>query len=533
MVMARHYHTATLLPDGRVLVAGDFAGDDLSSSAELYDPRTATWTATGSMMHGRWDYVATLLPDGTVLVAGGEDRASASSAELYDPGSGTWTTTGSMTDARQWPTSALLQDGNVLVTGGNGAREEVASAELYDPRSHTWTATGSMHVARRNFTATLLRDGTVLVAGGIPDDPASVSAELYDPGNLPSVVVPSQLPIAEPSAAPVAGRIVYTRFRTLTKGQEGCKNFCHRASVFTSNEDGSDERELIPGPYSFVVAMSPDGSSLIISQRLPDGDHGYLTDVDGSKPQRLDTGCRLPCVEDSVGSFWWPAVAFSPDGSRLAFVRGFGDDILGDPRSVIAIMDMATGAVVELDSTAGAASPPSWSPDGARLVFGSFVVNADGTNLLQVVPAALSSGATFGGARWSPDGSLIVFTSFVDTVVQGNSQRLIDIYTVRPDGSGLQRITTDSVGPLGTTEPGDFGARYPSWTRDGRIVFTRDADQGEAVMQLWVMDRDGSNATRLDPSDAATLTAIGCVSCQYPATDAGELPSVALWITAP
>jgi Tol biopolymer transport system component len=389
------------------------------------------------------------------------------------------------------------------------------------------TLRGRRFGSRRSITLLAAAALVGLLAG------TAVVGGFPGPRPAPAIILPSRLPSPQPatslqpSTSPVARRIVYTRFRIVTKGQEGCKSHCHRASIFTSNEDGSDERELISGPYSQAIAMSPDGSKLIISMRDSDGDHAYLTDVDGSEPLRLDTGCRLPCVEAWPGWSFEPGLAFSPDGSRLAFVRG-----LEDPRSVIAIMDMATGAVVELESTAGAASPPSWSPDGAHLVFGSSVVDADGTNLHQVVPTALSSGSTFGGPRWSPDGSLIVFTSLVETVIQGNSQRLIDIYTVRPDGSGLQRITTDTVGPLGTTEPGDFGARYPSWTRDGRIVFTRNAAPGEVVMQLWVMDRNGSNITRLDPSDVATLTAIGCVSCPYPATDAGEYPSVALWITA-
>jgi Tol biopolymer transport system component len=356
------------------------------------------------------------------------------------------------------------------------------------------------------------------------------------PRPAPAIILPSRLPSAQPSTsaqpsiAPVARRIVYTRFRIVTKGQEGCKSHCHRASIFTSNEDGSDERELISGPYSQAIAMSPDGSKLIISMRDSDGDHAYLTDVDGSEPLRLDTGCRLPCVEAWPGWSFEPGLAFSPDGSRLAFVRG-----LSDERSVIAIMDMATSTVVELDSTAGAFGPPSWSPDGAHLVFGQFVVDADGSNLHQVIPTEVvtGEGPQARTARWSPDGSLIVFTSSIETLaVPDNLQRLSDIYTIRPDGTGLQRLTTDTVGPLGTTEPGDFGARSPSWTRDGRIVFTRNAAPGEVVMQLWVMDRNGSNMTRLDPSDVAMLTAIGCVSCPYPATDAGGYPSVALWITA-
>ena len=169
MARERRYHTATLLPDGMVLVAGDYAGDAFSNSAELYDPRTRTWTPTGSMIHGRWDFTAALLRDGTVLVAGTEGD-STRSAELYDPRTGTWTATGTMVEARHWPTATLLPDGTVLIAGGeNGMNgiHEVASAELYDSRRRTWIATASMAAARRLHTATLLPDGTVLVAGEI------------------------------------------------------------------------------------------------------------------------------------------------------------------------------------------------------------------------------------------------------------------------------------------------------------------------------------------------------------------------------
>jgi Tol biopolymer transport system component len=381
--------------------------------------------------------------------------------------------------------------------------------------------------------------GTAVVGGFLPPRP---NLAIILPSPLPSV-----LPSVRPSVAPEAGWIVYTRWRTLQKGEEGCITVgrfgppCHPSSIFISNQDGSDEHQLFPGQQASLIGASPDGSKLIIRVRDADGDHPYLTEADGSRPRRLDTGCRPPCVADWLGTNFEPGLAFSPDETRLAFVRGFTEGIIGDPGSVIAIMDMATGAVVELDSTAGVAREPSWSPDGAHLVFGQYVVDADGSNLHQVMPGELATGEdpSSRNARWSPDGSLIVFTSSIDTIaipgVIDNSQRLSDIYTVRPDGTGLQRLTTDTVGPLGTTEPGDFGARYPSWTRDGRIVFLRDPAPGETVLQLWVMDRDGGNATRLDPSDAATLTAIGCVSCPYPATDIGEwpgLPSIGFWMPA-
>jgi hypothetical protein len=191
MIAGRWGHTATLLPNGKVLVAGGFGvgiGNGSLSSAELYDPASGTWTATGAMTTTRTEHTATLLPNRKVLVAGGYDNAgnSISTTELYDPTTGTWTATGSLTTARQWHTATLLSNGMVLVAGGydgnyiSSAKRDLSSAELYDPATGTWTATGSLTNARIEHTATLLPDGKVLVAGGFNGSAIS-SAELYDP----------------------------------------------------------------------------------------------------------------------------------------------------------------------------------------------------------------------------------------------------------------------------------------------------------------------------------------------------------------
>jgi N-acetylneuraminic acid mutarotase len=185
MIEAHAGHTATLLPNGKVLVSGGYRSepeDHYLSSAELYDPSSGTWTATGKMVEARLGHTATLLPDGRVLVAGGDGKSGGiahflSSAELYDPRSGTWTATGNMVQARYLHTATLLPDGKVLLAGGDNSHSP--SAELYDPLSGSWTATGNMVEARNSQTATLLPDGKVLVAGG--DN--SHSAELYDPGS--------------------------------------------------------------------------------------------------------------------------------------------------------------------------------------------------------------------------------------------------------------------------------------------------------------------------------------------------------------
>jgi hypothetical protein len=190
MSTVRMNHTATLLPNGTVLVVGGGPGVlSSTNSAEIYNAASGAWTPTGSLTSARTDHTATLLPGGKVLVTGGYGGAALSSCEIYDPSTGVWAVTGSMSTTRWLHTATLLPNGTVLVVGGSGAANDttdLASAEIFNPATGTWSPAGNMSTPRYRHTATLLPNGTVLVAGGDDDSlsnggPAVASAEIFNP----------------------------------------------------------------------------------------------------------------------------------------------------------------------------------------------------------------------------------------------------------------------------------------------------------------------------------------------------------------
>lgn len=194
MAIPRRLHTATLLADGRVLVTGGYTlvggVPTPTATAEVYDPELNTWTTTvGPMAGPRYDHTAVRLQSGLVLIAGGSEDAALpvlATAELFDPSAGTFAATGSMVVGRSAaPSALLLSDGRVLITGGSTGAVPLASCELYSPGAGTFAATaGPLATARAFHTATMLENDVVLVAGGLgPGGAALASAELFDPIN--------------------------------------------------------------------------------------------------------------------------------------------------------------------------------------------------------------------------------------------------------------------------------------------------------------------------------------------------------------
>jgi N-acetylneuraminic acid mutarotase len=195
LITGREEHTATLLRNGTILVAGGTDGRGKAlANAELYNPKTNRWAPAGTMATTRIDHTATLLPNGEVLVAGGLDApfpsSALASAEFYDPITNAWSPAAPMSTGRARHTATPLPDGRILVVGGlsvtlrNGSYfpSQPVSAEIYNPRTSGWSATAPMSLYRLDQTATLLRDGRVLVTGGQDGLMTVSSAEIYDPG---------------------------------------------------------------------------------------------------------------------------------------------------------------------------------------------------------------------------------------------------------------------------------------------------------------------------------------------------------------
>jgi hypothetical protein len=291
MVTARVGTTATLLPNGRVLVTGgvDDRGTTLSS-AELYDPKTGEFSVTGSMAGARAGHTATRLKDGRVLVAGGvadsSETPARTSAEVYDPTTGRFTSAGTMVTMRELHTATLLADGRVLIAGGVTSQVRplesdpatygtvagdssgsswipADTAELYDPASGTFSPTGSLRILSSErfvgHTATLLADGRVLLMGSM-----SLPAELYDPqSGAFSESGPSTNTWTQATVTPLPSGLVLIAggFDVHEGGVAGAELYDPKTDTYSPTVPMATPR------YGAAAALLPDGRVLILGGR--------------------------------------------------------------------------------------------------------------------------------------------------------------------------------------------------------------------------------------------------------------------------
>jgi len=284
MTSPRTGHTATLLANGQVLIAGgtDDHGNSLTS-AELYDPTTGKFTATGSMNDSRAFHTAALLGDGEVLVAGGRDNSGAviATAELYDPAKGSFTLTTAafpdtgtnMTDSREFHTATTLENGQVLIAGGQDLADPIlATAELYDPANGRFTRTTSafpgigtdMTDSRESHTATLFTGGTlkgmVLIAGGLDNTSVvQASTELYNPANGSFTAAGNMTAAREKQTATLLAdqNVLVAGGFGVSDGLFTAELFDPTTQGFTATGDLSDERQ------SAAATMLPGGKVLV------------------------------------------------------------------------------------------------------------------------------------------------------------------------------------------------------------------------------------------------------------------------------
>ena len=263
MTIMRDSHTATRLTDGKVLVTGGFADVPAIAeygpigSAELYNPTTGSFKATGSMSESRAYHTSTLLANGKVLIIGGYSglAGTLATAELYDPASGTFSATGSMSIARDYHTATPLANGKVLIVGGG-----TDIVELYNPATGTFSNAGSMSMPRYAHTATLLTDGRVLVAGGWWGTGLATAAELYDPATDTFSMAGSML----------APRTWHTA-TLLTNGQVLLAGAgADFAELYDPATDTFSATGIMEGwRYDFTAALLGNGDVLVVGGSLP------------------------------------------------------------------------------------------------------------------------------------------------------------------------------------------------------------------------------------------------------------------------
>jgi len=370
-----YYQTATLLADGRVLVVGGLAGSDFSistnSGAEIFDPKTSKFTNAGPMAVNRRAHTATLLADGRVLIAGGETGSPATvgfpvlnTAEIFDPVTGEFSQTGPMSVQRNRFYAVMLSNGKVLVGGGFTPG---ASAELFDPTTGVFTPTGSMRLTRANPAVAVLSSGMVLVAGGNVAQVADKSAELYDPES--GIFTPTGSMAAgrnsSKATALLDGRILVTGGDT----QVCCTFVLSSAELYTSVAQG-----LVPSQTGLTF-RAPQGAQAA----LPAQTIAVLSATD-TIPWNISThtytGGNWLTVTPSSGTSTpgtSPAtISITADPTGLAAQDYYGSVTLTPtdgkhpPVSIALVLSIVP---------AGAAAPPVVSPNG--LVF----LTAPGANV--------------------------------------------------------------------------------------------------------------------------------------------------------
>ena len=350
----RASHTATVLTDGRVLIAGGLSGSMALASALLIDPVSGAVRATGSLQHARGRHTATLLKDGRVLIAGGfavsgTTTTPMASAELYDPASGQFTTVGDMTSARSYHAAALLPDGRVLICGGAGVVRETGvtpilnTAEVFDPATRGFTVAGNMMVTRSGHTATTLDTGQVLVI-------SIGTAELYDPttNRFTKTGHPIQARASHTSTLLRDGQVLLAGGIAANVSLAVAERYDPRTGSFQATGSLATPR------HTHTAALMPDGRVLVaggyVMTKSPPGDARPFTTAPTGTAEIYDP---------AVGTFSGTASLAEARGAHAAVATANGVWITGGAGTIALSSSEVFAATTALATRPGASTTPN------------------------------------------------------------------------------------------------------------------------------------------------------------------------------
>ncbi len=507
MSTARMDHTATLLPDGDVLVAGGYRstvstlggpqnGTQPLASVELYHPSTNTWSNAAPMATARADHTATLLASGKVLVTGGYGSAGVlTSTELYDPASNTWSARAALPAGRWGQTATLLLNGKVFVFGGSNTSSSntpIAAGEFYDPVANTWTATSPIgpigHLADGTIfhTATRLLDGRVLIAG---TDSSSLYPAIYDP--------------------------TFDRWDYIESGLSGVSFPATPQSVLLDSGralmEGLGHADLVtpaPGQAQQVTPIETRPNATLVDTlvKLPDGRVLAVggDDVQSSGNSLIDVPVASAEVYDPVSSVWAPdtpmlsararhTATVLPDGSVLVVGGANASGVLASAERTT----LVTPAPQRLTATVGRALLPA---DGTTSTTVTLGVSAPGGTPLagQPVSLSLSGPGTLGPLTDLGNGSYTAtYTASTTagsawiTVVDGSVSRQIGLVDQPgPPASMSIQATPDPVHVSGQTRP-QVVISVSLLDAQGNVVEGGGlsvAVSGDATLAAWIIE---------------------------------------------
>jgi hypothetical protein len=463
MTTARSLHTATLLPDGKVLLAAGhtaYPPPTATATGELYDPSTGTFTPTGSMLAARWGARAVLLGNAKVLITGGFPGGTGvnflSEAELYDPTTGTFGATGSMNTARYAFTMTRLNNGQVLVAGGTHTTlqgSDLSSAELYDPSAGQWSFTGSMAIAAEDRTATLLGNGQVLVAGGdhINGQGYFSEAELYDPVAGSFSVTASMTTARENAVATLLsnGNVLVAGGFSGSAYLSSAELYRGPSTVLAWTATGSMATARVNG----TITMLANGKVLVAGGGT---NAGYLAEAELYDP--------ITGTFTVTGTMTTPRSAHTatllPDGTVL--IAG-GQNSSGDLTSA-ELYDPSTGMFTATGhmSTARSLHTATLLPDGKVLLAGGHTAYPP--------PTATATAELYDPSAdtFTPTGSMVAARWGAQAVLLGNGK--VVITGGFPGGTGVNFL---SEAELYDPTTGTFSATGGMNTARGSLTMTR------------------------------------------------------------